>query len=335
MNILTEDALIELFEWLGNQLKAKLKRPDWEFAVTSYSLNNGGGTTLFLFPSSWRMPGLPEEYVAYSLHWPNAYEEPFYYQIYLPPQSSFPEELHGKLTDLIRQPLAGFTEDSTDYYCPFWKTVPELEFYQPLAINAEKILAAILKGKGFEDMMKVEKLIDKIIGQMPVLPPVCQRTLTPVAVLDTEWKPNEPRRGVTEFAVKIVEYDPVEDRIAGISGKYVKNGRLDKPRVSALLGRAQWIVAHNGGGDRSRLERELPGIPPKSKWLDSCRGIDWKALIGTECKAQNELLVALGLDDKEQIHSAEEDVNDLIRILAQKDKSRRTYLSRLLEQEAE
>jgi hypothetical protein len=333
MNILTEDALIDIFKWFGGKLKAKLKRPDLEFRVESFP-NYDGGATLYLFPPSWRLPGLPEEFVAYSLEWENCYQTPFHYEVYLPPAGRFPEKFRDKLAGLIRKPLqdAGFIGDADGpKRSIFWKPVPGSKL-DTLAIHKEEILEAIIKGKGFEDMMKVEKLIDKTLSQMPVLTPICQRTLTPIAVLDTEWKIKEPRGGVTELAIKIVEYDSLEDRIAGISGQYVKNknSKLDKQRAYGLLNRAQWIVAHNGGGDRSRLARELPGIP-KSKWLDSCHGIAWKSLLGTGCKAQNELLRALGLDNKTQIHSAEVDVDDLIRILAEKDSSGRTYLSRLLE----
>jgi hypothetical protein len=111
------------------------------------------------------------------------------------------------------------------------------------------------------------------------------------------------------------------------------NGNLVKAKAYALLQRAQWIIGHNYGNDRSLLEQLLSGIP-KGKWLDPCHGIDWESLAGAGSAAQEELMLTLGLDDKEQEHSAEADVDDLIRILAQKDKRGRTYLSHLLEQQA-
>jgi hypothetical protein len=329
MYILTDDALIELFEWLGKQLKSKLKRPDLQTDV----IVDDDAAGLYLYPPAWRMPGLPEEYVAYSLYWSGDHEDAFYYQIYAPLRNRFAR--YDELLDLIRQPLkdAGFPDHrKTEPSFPFYKEVPGLEFSEPLTVDPKQILAAILKGNGFQDMMKIETLIDKTIHQLPAPPPPAERKLTPSAFLDTEWTGNGSRRKLTQLAIKVVEYDAVDDRIAGISGQYVMkiNGRPDKEKIGTLLKRAERIIAHNFNGDQTLLEQVVPGIP-KGKWLDSCHGIDWPSLAGAESKAQNELLLTLGLDNKEQEHSAEIDVNDLIRILAQKDKSRRTYLSRLLE----
>jgi hypothetical protein len=269
--------------------------------------------------------------LAYSLYWPNDYEQPLYYQLYLPLADRFPQRT--ELLDSIRQPLtdAGFSDQDSDAYNPLWKSVSGLEFNRPLRVVAEEILRAVLKGKGFQDLMKVETFIDKTVRQLPSPPPPYHRKLKPIAVLDTEWKGNAPRRKMTELAIKTVEYDPVEDKITGISGEYLLNigGKLNKERARALLERAERIVAHNFNGDQSLLEQELPGIP-KNKWIDSLHGIDWKSLAGTDKAGQQDLMLKLGLRDT-QDHQAEADVNDLIRILAQKDKCGRTYLGRLLE----
>jgi hypothetical protein len=59
MNILTEDALKDLFIWLGEQLKSALGRQSWETFVQSFPYDEGGAT-LYLFPTSWRIPGVDD-----------------------------------------------------------------------------------------------------------------------------------------------------------------------------------------------------------------------------------------------------------------------------------
>jgi len=204
-----------------------------------------------------------------------------------------------------------------------------MEFNAHTSVDLPAILSDTLKG--FQDLMQVEKLVDEAVDSLPPLPPVCERKLKTIAFLDTRWKAEELDRKMTELAVVNVAYDPVKDEVVGVLEEYVMNigEKLDKPRVRALLGRAERIVAHNCNGDRSLLDLELPGIA-KSKWICSFRGIDWKRLTGVKSASLNTLMGRAGLR-YEQDHHASADARDLKRLLARRHEGGRTYLGRLLE----
>lgn len=87
-------------------------------------------------------------------------------------------------------------------------------------------------------------------------------------------------------AVEIVETyqslreptDPIPHsvtRIHGITNDMVLGKKLDYGKMESIFHRAEFVVAHNAGFDRSFLEELLPMSIDKP-WKCSCFGIPWK-----------------------------------------------------------
>jgi hypothetical protein len=334
MKILSEDALEVALRWLGDYVKFELQRQTWETYVESFP---DEGATLFIFPPTWRLPGI-DDYVAFSFYWPNdSLGEAPCVQLYLPAEERFPNR--NQLLSRIRPQLkrAGFTdhyegEDDPDPSCPLWRDV-RLEFGGQAGIDLPPILAAILKG--FQELMEAETVIGEVFRSIPPPPPPSERKLKTIAFLDTEWIGQEPARKMTELAIVNVAYDAIEDEVVGVLEEYVmrKGEPFHKVKARALLERAHRIVAHNSSGDQSILERELPGIK-KSKWLCSFHGVEWRRLMGVQSARQSNLMGKAGLR-YEQDHHARADAHDLKRLLSQKHEGGRTYLGRLLDGDVE
>jgi hypothetical protein len=330
MQILTEPALAAALAWLGDRLKFELKRQEWESYVQSFPDDEACGGTLYLFPSSWRMPAT-DDYVAFSFYWSNdSAGDPPCVQLYLPAEETFPQrnDLLDRISPQLRR--AGFSGDygdeDPDPSCPLWRNI-QLEF----GVDLPAILLAAVR-KGFEDLIGVEKLIEEAVRSAPLAPPAWQRELKTLAFLDTEWTGQAPHRKMTELAFVIGIYDPVKDDLVYSPTEYswlAKSGKLDKAKALALLNRAEKIIAHNFNGDRSLVEKELPGIDP-TRWICSFRGVDWKNLIGVRSASQETIMGRLGTNYTQE-HKALADVYDLIRVLTQKHQGGRTYLARLLE----
>lgn len=107
MKILSEPALEAALRWLGDYLKFELQRQAWETDVESFP---DEGATLYLFPPSWRLPGI-DEYLAFSFYWSNeSHGERPCVQLYLPADERFPNR--NQLLSEIRPRLkrAGFTD---------------------------------------------------------------------------------------------------------------------------------------------------------------------------------------------------------------------------------
>jgi DNA polymerase-3 subunit epsilon len=331
MNILSEPALKRTLVWLGNHLKFELQRQDWKIDVESFA---DAGGTLYLFPSSWRLPGITNEYVAFSLYWSNdsAGEAPCV-QLYLPTEDVF--QPRNELLNQIRPQLmrAGFKDhyegqDGPDPKCPLWKYI-RLEFGEQNGFDLPKMLSEILQG--FEVLMSVENRITNARQSLPCPPPRYEHQLQTIAFLDTEWKGEDPSRVMTELAIVNVAYDPLNDEIVGIVGEYAMEAgyTLKQADARTLLERAERIVAHNARSDQTLLDRELPGLE-KRKWVCSLYGIEWRHLTDVRSAGQKSLVARAGLR-AEQDHHAHADAHDLRRLLAQKHDDGRTYLRHLLD----
>ena len=330
MKILSDPALELALRRLGDFLRLELQRPEWEAPVVE--------STLYLFPRSWRVKEIADEYVALSFYWSNESngESPCV-QLYLPSEEHFPQR--NQLLNKIRPQLkrAGFTdhyegEEDPEFSCPLWKYI-RLEFNEQDGFDRPAIHSAILRA--FQELMAVEKSIEEVFQSMPAPPPPCEHDLRTIAVLDTEWKGSEQARKMTQLTIVNVAYDPVIDEIVGIIERYdmLRGNKLNEATARALLKRAERIVAHNSSNDQSLLDRELPGTE-KSKWLCSFRGIAWKQLLGVKSESQETLMGKTGLR-YEQDHHARADVHDLIQLLAQRYDGGRTYLGRLLDGEGQ
>ncbi|MDP3921818.1 MAG: 3'-5' exonuclease [Hydrogenophaga sp.] len=68
----------------------------------------------------------------------------------------------------------------------------------------------------------------------------------------------------------------VAQQVTGITDAMVIGQRLDDAQVTALVARADLVIAHNAGFDRPFVEARFPGFADKA-WACSFADIDWKA----------------------------------------------------------
>ena len=104
---------------------------------------------------------------------------------------------------------------------------------------------------------------------------------------------------------------PMAKKITGITDAMVADQRLDDGAVEALLARADCVVAHNAGFDRSFVEARFPAFASKA-WACSFKDIDWKA-----AGADSSKLSALAADQGwfYDAHRAQMDCHALLQIL--------------------
>lgn len=140
----------------------------------------------------------------------------------------------------------------------------------------------------FRQLMEIEPLVDYAIGsRTETQPPIpSERRLKTIAFLDTEWEGMGTARKMTELAIVDVAYDADADAVVGILEEYCMNAGqpLNETKTRGVLGRADFIVAHNASADKPLLARNLPGTE-KMKWLCSFRGIEWKQLLGIQSES--------------------------------------------------
>lgn len=322
--ILTDEAQTYALNQLGQWLKKELNRPDWEIAV---DLPKGDGGTdvdgyLYLYPTSWRIPGT-EEYVALSFYWPNIAGPKDglpAVQLYVPYKKDFPQRdlLLGQVKDKLTK-LGFETSKGFEYF--FWKEL-EMEFNEQTGIPFP-VFSDVLNS--FKELLAFEEVIEKVMASQPPEPPAHKRRGKIVSIVDTEFTPKK----LTELAIINVVYDPVGDTISPILGEYYMGRGKELDTVLALdqLRRADAIVAHNGGNDRARLAALLRRMPTNN-WLDSCKGIEWKGLLGIDDTRQETIANELRIEISQK-HTAKSDAENLLEILATKQDGR-TYLNRLL-----
>lgn len=107
---------------------------------------------------------------------------------------------------------------------------------------------------------------DRIIELAFLLVSVDPATGRPFGPVDTFEGFEDPGMPIPEVA----------RQITGISDEMVRGQRLDEARVTALLERADLVIAHNAGFDRPFVEARFPGFAHKP-WACSFADIDWKA----------------------------------------------------------
>ena len=88
-----------------------------------------------------------------------------------------------------------------------------------------------------------------------------------VRVLDSYQELQDPGRPIPVEAIAI----------HGITDAMVKGHRIDAARVTAMLERADLVVAHNSGFDKGFV-RQLVAHADTLLWGCSCRGIPWRRL---------------------------------------------------------
>ena len=123
--------------------------------------------------------------------------------------------------------------------------------------------------------------------------------------------------------------DPGAQAVHGITATQLRGKRLDEAAVERILGRADFLVAHNASFDGRFVTRLFPA-PRGMKWHCSMNGIDWYGK-GFGSKGLQELLRAHGVR-AEWAHRALDDVVEAVNLLGHVDGGTgRPYLAELLE----
>ncbi|MDE0336990.1 MAG: exonuclease domain-containing protein [Caldilineaceae bacterium] len=171
------------------------------------------------------------------------------------------------------------------------------------------------------------------------------------AFLDTETTGLKGHDEIIEFALVLFRYDisrrklrvidryhglrepscaidPGAEAVHGISFDKVRGKRLKDRVVRRILGKADFLIAHNAVFDRRFVEKLYPetkGI----RWYCSMNGIRWKEK-GFASKGLQQLMADHGIET-ERGHRALDDVMGALELLAQRDEKKgRPYLSELL-----
>lgn len=124
---------------------------------------------------------------------------------------------------------------------------------------------------------------------------------------------------------------PIPSAATAVHGLTLDNVRgcsLDCGAIERLVGRAEFLVAHNAGFDRAFVERLVP-LVGKKRWLCSMRGVDWRAK-GFSSRALQFLLRAHRIETA-HAHRGEDDVKGTLRLLAHCPPGSRPYFAELLE----
>lgn len=324
--------LRQFLTWLGEHVRSELSREAWE--EPELEVVECDYVILYLFPPSWRLAG--DDYVAFAFCWPiRPWEEAPTVGLYLPAEENFPPR--NALLSQLRAKLkrVGFSDHwefgDPDPSVPLWKNIPLDKFHNDSGFDLNSFIGEVVGG--FRNLLDVEPLIDTVVQSVPgpTVTAVTEHLLKTIAFLDTESEGIGAGRKMTQLAIIDVAYDPEDDKVVGVLGEYFKDtdGDLDVAKSSALLQRAEHIVAHNAfGADKPLLADELPETE-KMKWLCSFRGIPWKQLLDVQSESLETLMGKTGLRYHQE-HTAQADAIDLKRLLSLKHKGR-TYLGRLLD----
>ena len=144
----------------------------------------------------------------------------------------------------------------------------------------------------------------------------------------------------SESAVEIVDHysglrepscaiSPEAEAVHGISAALARGKRLDERAVERILGRADFLMAHNASFDRRFVTKLFPETRGM-KWHCSMNGIDWYGK-GFSSKGLQELLRAHGMEAR-RAHRALDDVVAAVNLLGRVDEGTgRPYLVELLE----
>ncbi len=127
----------------------------------------------------------------------------------------------------------------------------------------------------------------------------------------------EPKRPISRGAAMV----------HGLSMDDVKGRFLDNERVEAILGRAEFLVAHNASFDRGFMVRMF-GASSDKPWLCSMNGINWRGR-GFVSRGLQNLLKDHGIKVARS-HRARDDVRATIKLLSQRDSNGNSYFAELL-----
>jgi DNA polymerase-3 subunit epsilon len=175
------------------------------------------------------------------------------------------------------------------------------------------------------------------------------------AVVDVETTGFSPQHdAVIEAAITLFAFHSTEYQVLGIVDEYVGlqatdipsspralavhriseadtfGQAIDRSRLSAMIDRAELMIAHNASFDRAFLRQLVADQVDSKPWLCAMRGIDWPGY-GHESRRLGRLLRAHGIIPTVE-HRAGGDVTGTLQLLAMTNASSRTYLWDLVEQ---
>lgn len=130
--------------------------------------------------------------------------------------------------------------------------------------------------------------------------------------------------GLREPSVPI---NPAASRVNGIVPAMVRGKQLDHGRIETMIQRAEFLVAHNSGFDRSFVEQIFP-VAATKKWYCSMKGIDWAGK-GFTSRSLQSLLRAHDLSPG-KAHRADHDATAALRLLCQCGPDGTTYFRELM-----
>lgn len=113
-----------------------------------------------------------------------------------------------------------------------------------------------------------------------------------------------------------------------ITGQMVRGKHLDHARIEAMIGKANFLVAHNASFDRGFVTGLFP-LAGSKQWICSMNGINWTAK-GFRSKSLQNLLYDHGIRPNEA-HRADDDVRSALELLGRSNQVGRPYLSELLQ----
>lgn len=113
----------------------------------------------------------------------------------------------------------------------------------------------------------------------------------------------------------------------GLTWDDVRGHALDQETVGRILGRAEFVIAHNARFDRGFVARLFPEAG-RASWKCSMNGIPWYER-GFPSKGLQELLARHGLDVA-TAHRALDDARNTLRLLSLEQADGRTLLAELL-----
>ena len=139
-----------------------------------------------------------------------------------------------------------------------------------------------------------------------------------LAVIEEEYTGlREPINGINAAAA----------RVNGIGWADVRGRDLDHQRITDLVRRADFIIAHNASFDRGFVTRLYPHLDGKH-WYCSMSGIDWRSK-GCPRRGLQDLLAWHGIKP-DRSHRASDDVRATLELLNFCQGNGITYLNELL-----
>lgn len=121
---------------------------------------------------------------------------------------------------------------------------------------------------------------------------------------------------------------PAAARINGITRADVYGKDLDYTRVTDIIHRADFLIAHNASFDRNFVTRLFPLAQTKT-WYCSMAGIDWRGK-GYPNRRLQDLLMLHGIFPG-RAHRASDDVKATLELLSYRQSCGTTYLAELLQ----